>query len=209
MTKGEKDMKKNSAKTRTWLLYVCVVVLLASIGVLVYRFIESTSGGMSGGSGVIVNYDDTDSTEIYDSEYYASIERSYLHHFYHSWAGKQSGSVLRWVMDDLIEHNKMYKDEPIQLIFGNMNCGGNVTCIAEKERGIMDTAYYEISYEYNRGGQVYLVYVNGGSIFSSPAIIPIIMAVLMITVFFFIIRKAKKNHKSIENMIGGNHGLKF
>lgn len=198
-------MKKNLVKTRTWLLYVCIVVLLVSIGILTYRFIDGV-GGVTGG-GVAVNYDDTDPVEIYDSEYYANLKRS--SGIILSWSGKQDGTVLRWVMEDLIEHNKIYKGEPVQLIFGNINCGGNVTCITNKARTIIDAASYEISYEYNSNGQIYLMRVEGGGIFCSSLIIPITMAVLIVLIFFNIMRMAIKNRKSVEKMIGGNHGLKF
>lgn len=190
------------AKTRTWLLYVLATIFLACAGVLIYRLIDSASKDTSGGK--IVYYDDKDPAVIEGEDYYKAIKRKSF--FYDSWSGSHSGGVAEWVMTDVITHNKKYPDEPIQVIFGNVNCGGNTSCITEKKKSLGDFGDYEISYEYNDEGEVYLVHIDGGGDFNFFMIIPmIIIAFVGFFMIFIVIRTIKmgKITKGIIDSVGG------
>lgn len=181
---------KKITKTRTWLLYVFVVILVVSAGALVYRVVNTVIGGDEIANDEVVGH---------DSSYYAAIDRK--HSFSDSWSGNKSGGVVEWVMSDVITHNKKYPDEPIQLIFGNVDCGADINCITKEKKKLADMNDYEISYEYNNKGSVYMVRISSG-----PAnlfmLIPLIMvSAIAFFMIFGVIRTASRGRKITKKIM--------
>ena len=161
--------QKSSGSTRTWLLYVMVVVLVAAGATLIYRIVDSnkTNNNKSGALSVSslselsgeVGEQIKEAEERIESTKNTINVNSFNNKFEYR-AGRQSGSATEDLMTDIITNNKKNADYQISVIFDGEDCGTDVTCIATKKDTVVvwhgsNLAYYEVSFEYNEAGYIY------------------------------------------------------
>ena len=164
MNVAEKEIimtkNKSSSSTRTWLLYVMVVILISASGALIYRIIsnkKSTNKTSDRTSSLIDEQFEEASKHIEETR--KKISQDGFNNKFEIRAGKSSGSSTESVMTEIITNNKKNADYQISVVFDGVDCGPDVTCIAEQKDKVVtwrghNLAYYEISYDYDTDGYI-------------------------------------------------------
>lgn len=141
----EKTKKKSNRK---FILWICIILFIASIATLSYRILmdieRKKDDQKSFFFGIFDNITDTRSNFNIKS----------FNNSFEVFAGTKSKMGLESRMNDLITSNKTNSEHLIELIFDNISYGTDEAKIKEIKNSLKDDLDYELSFDYDEDGYI-------------------------------------------------------
>ena len=171
-----KEIKKPK-KERKFLLYIFIIIFIASLSVLFYRTstdikrkISNKINEIKEGTKKLNNqefdneYDDTkDEIDSVREKINEEMKKQQIDSFnrkFESWLGTQTDSGVSFELDDIIENNKKNKERLIEVIFDGNSYGTDPESIKSIKNNLRtfnghEVQKYEVSLDYNDDGYAY------------------------------------------------------
>lgn len=177
----KKEIKKPK-KERKWLLYIFIIIFIASLSVLFYRTstdiktkIKNKANEIKERSNKLNNqdfdniYDDTkDEIDSAREKINEEMKKQQIDSFnrkFESWLGTQTDSGVSFELDKIIENNKKNKERLIEVIFDGNSYGTDPESIKSIKNNLRtfngyEVQKYEVSLDYNDDGYAYKVTIE-------------------------------------------------
>lgn len=172
--KSETHIKKENKGERKIVLYILIIILIASFVTLVYRvgsdvsnkyqrdkknkenIIKDISNKISDGIDNITNDDEKTKEEI-EEEKQDKIDDFNMYYENHS--GSETKFSVSSLIDKAVTNNKKNKDHLIEFIFDGKSFGTEASSIKEIKKSLTDfkgydIQYYEVSLDYDKDGYI-------------------------------------------------------
>lgn len=173
--KSETHIKKENKGERKIVLYILIIILIASFVTLVYRvgsdvsnkyqrdkknkenIIKDISNKISDGIDNITNDDDEKTKEEIEEEKQDKIDDFNMYYENHS--GSETKFSVSSLIDKAVTNNKKNKDHLIEFIFDGKSFGTEASSIKEIKKSLTDfkgydIQYYEVSLDYDKDGYI-------------------------------------------------------
>lgn len=173
--KSETHIKKENKGERKIVLYILIIILIASFVTLVYRvgsdvsnkyqrdkknkenIIKDISNKISDGIDNVTNDDDEKTKEEIEEEKQDKIDDFNMYYENHS--GSETKFSVSSLIDKAVTNNKKNKDHLIEFIFDGKSFGTEASSIKEIKKSLTDfkgydIQYYEVSLDYDKDGYI-------------------------------------------------------
>lgn len=171
--KSETHIKKENKGERKIVLYILIIILIASFVTLVYRvgsdvsnkyqrdkknkenIIKDISNKISDGIDNVTN--DKKTKEEIEEEKQEKIDDFNMD--YENYSGSKSKFSVSSLIDKAVTNNKKNKDHLIEFIFDGKSFGTEASSIKEIKKSLIefkgyDIQYYEVSLDYDKDGYI-------------------------------------------------------
>ena len=171
--KSETHIKKKNKGERKIVLYILIIILIASFVTLVYRvgsdvsnkyqrdkknkenIIKDISNKISDGIDNVTN--DEKTKEEIEEEKQEKIDDFNMD--YENYSGSKSKFSVSSLIDKAVTNNKKNKDHLIEFIFDGKSFGTEASSIKEIKKSLIefkgyDIQYYEVSLDYDKDGYI-------------------------------------------------------
>lgn len=171
--KSETHIKKENKGERKIVLYILIIILIASFVTLVYRvgsdvlnkyqrakknkenIIKDISNKISDGIDNVTN--DEKTKEEIEEEKQEKIDDFNMD--YENYSGSKSKFSVSSLIDKAVTNNKKNKDHLIEFIFDGKSFGTEASSIKEIKKSLIefkgyDIQYYEVSLDYDKDGYI-------------------------------------------------------
>ena len=158
--KKEKKIEamKNERNNRKIILYIAIVIFIASLSTLSYRVINEKKEEYNAAKEEINKQKEEIKQEI--NKQTSNIEKSNFNFTFESYQGKMNGNFTEMLIDEIIKNNNKNKEYLIEVIFDNTSYGTDSDRIKKIKNSLSSSwngsgfQEYDISLDYDEKGYV-------------------------------------------------------
>lgn len=166
--KKEDSPKKNKNGDRKFILYILIIIFIASLSLLAYRIgtdikakkdeiKEELRKEKEKAEKEEKEFKDKINKDMEESD--LKFDKNSFNSNYTFYSGTQPGQSVSMLIDNIINKNKTEKDHLVELIFDNTSYGTDSDNIKQAKNMIQtfkgyDIQYYEVSMDYDDNGYV-------------------------------------------------------
>lgn len=167
-TKKEDSPKKKKSGDRKFILYILIIIFIASLSLLAYRIgtdikakkdeiKEELRKEKEKAEKEEKEFKDKINKDMEESD--LKFDKNSFNSNYTFYSGTQPGQSVSMLIDNIINKNKTEKDHLVELIFDNTSYGTDSDNIKQTKNMIQtfkgyDIQYYEVSMDYDDNGYV-------------------------------------------------------
>lgn len=167
-TKKEDSPKKKKSGDRKFILYILIIIFIASLSLLAYRIgtdikakkdeiKEELRKEKEKAEKEEKEFKDKINKDMEESD--LKFDKNSFNSNYTFYSGTQPGQSVSMLIDNIINKNKTEKDHLVELIFDNTSYGTDSDNIKKTKNMIQtfkgyDIQYYEVSMDYDDNGYV-------------------------------------------------------
>lgn len=167
-TKKEDSLKKKKSGDRKFILYILIIIFIASLSLLAYRIgtdikakkdeiKEELRKEKEKAEKEEKKFKDKINKDMEESD--LKFDKNSFNSNYTFYSGTQPGQSVSMLIDNIINKNKTEKDHLVELIFDNTSYGTDSDNIKQTKNMIQtfkgyDIQYYEVSMDYDDNGYV-------------------------------------------------------
>ena len=166
--KKEDSPKKKKSGDRKFILYILIIIFIASLSLLAYRIgtdikakkdeiKEELRKEKEKAEKEEKEFKDKINKDMEESD--LKFDKNSFNSNYNFYSGTQPGQSVSMLIDNIINKNKTEKDHLVELIFDNTSYGTDSDNIKQAKNMIQtfkgyDIQYYEVSMDYDDNGYV-------------------------------------------------------